>query len=91
MPMLILDLGAFRPSIMAEGKIDEVASIDGGITVPSKVNFEDAVRTWYDTTITFTVSGDSYVSKIASCRFTMESTKETFWVYQLRLVTQGRT
>lgn len=88
---LLLDLGQFRPSINIDGKIPVTAGSDGGVTIPSKNNLEDAVENWWNAPITVTILGDAYVSKIASCTFSMPASREAVWDYRLRLVTISRT
>lgn len=88
---LLLDLGMFRPSINIEGKVPVTAGSDGGVTIPSKNNLEDAVESWYNTTITVTILGDSYTAKIASCAFSMPASREEVWDYRLHFLALSRT
>lgn len=87
---LLIDLGSFRPIIVVEGKLDEVAGSEGGVTIPSKRDLEDAARTWYNTTITLTVSADAYVGKFRSLRMSLPAGRESVWDFTLQFVSQGR-
>lgn len=91
---LLIDLGQFKPVIVVEGKVDETASSEGGVTIPSKVNLEDAVRTWYNLNggvITLTVSGDAYIGKFRSLRMTLPAGRESVWDFTLQFVSKGRS
>ncbi len=88
---ILLDLGQLRPTITIEGIVEETSGLDGAVIIPSKEQLEDAVEDWYNTTITVTINGDSYVSKIKDCSFTVTAAAEDRWEYVLNLFSKSRS
>lgn len=86
------DLGNKLPTITLSGRIDDTAGTDGGTTIPSKNNLEDAQRTWFGDTITLTIGSDSYIVKFMSLRLTRKSgIEDQVWEFLLRFASQNRS
>lgn len=87
---LIIDLGQYAPSISISGIVDEVASSDGGVTVPNKETLENAVSDWQDD-ITITINGDAYIGRISDCVFSVSGAREDRWNFRMSFVTMKRS
>ena len=92
---LIYDLGSFRISITCQGVVHSSSGSDGGVTIPSKRELEDFCTDLFASTITISINvngnTDSYIGKIRSCTFTINSAREDFWDFALNILTVSRS
>jgi len=91
----LFDLGQFKPSIKMTGILASLADDEGGVTIPSKRNLEDAAVQWHDSTITLAITleglTDSYICKIFQFTVNLVGGRNDVWQFTMQLVTQGRT
>jgi hypothetical protein len=85
--VLTIDIGVCTENISLTGLVDTLVSISGN---PTKPDFENMVRTWWDygdsqsTLPILTISsGQAYCGNFKSASFTQEGGLETWWNFEV--------
>lgn len=88
---ITVELGQFNYFINVRGKVEEAATTEDGVTIPSKVQLEDVIIDQWNATISIQLSGDSYTGKIQDANFELIGGVEDRWEYSITFTTNKRT
>lgn len=87
----LLDLGGMNIRWTLEGQIDDAeVPTDGGLTIPTKTQLEDAVTGWWNETVKVTISGDAYNCKVMSFKCSLMGGRQDWWNYSLMLAAEKK-